>query len=114
MPRDYCYNFLNRRVGVEGLSHSSHHFVAQCMRVRITLPCIMLAELIGDAVGSIGNKSGLPLEVLRPTTRLLREVHVVVVVVEVEIIDLIRINHVAYFRELFEGAVVGIFDGENN
>ena len=71
MPCDYCYNFLNRRVGVVGLSHSSHHFVAQCMRVRVTLPCIMPAELIGDAVGSIGNGPGLPLEVPQPTTRFL-------------------------------------------
>ena len=113
MPCDYCYNFLNRRVGVVGLSHSSHHFVAQCMRVRVTLPCIMPAELIGDAVGSIGNGPGLPLEVPQPTTRFLRKVHVVVVV-EVDIIDLIRVNHVAYFRELLEGAVVGILDGEHN
>jgi hypothetical protein len=73
----------------------------------------MPAELIGDTVGSIGNRPGLPLEVPQPTTRLLREVHVVVVV-EVDIIDLIRINHVAYVRELLERAVVGILDGEHN
>ena len=113
MPHDCRYNFLNRLIRIEDLRRSSYHFITKCLRIRVTLPGIVPAKLVGDAVGSVSNAPGFPLEVLLPTTRLLREIHVVVVV-EVEVVDLVRVDHVAHLRKLLEGAVIRVLDGEQN